>query len=190
MTLPDATLELPVLDLTGVAHPLRSLLPAGEQVGTLLVFLRHYGCIGCDTHLGALSPRFPELLRLGIRIALVGNGTAEHSLEFARRHRLDANRVELYADPTLATHRAFDLERSWSGVLSPRALLRALRAWGNGYRQRGIRGPNTEHGGTFLLDRDSCVHFSYRAKNLMDFAPPNEVIAQAMSLAAADHSIP
>ncbi|MCZ6626185.1 MAG: peroxiredoxin-like (seleno)protein, partial [Deltaproteobacteria bacterium] len=41
---------------------------------TLLVFLRHFGCMGCSQHVNELSPRLLELYNLGMRTVFVGNG--------------------------------------------------------------------------------------------------------------------
>ena len=59
----DAT----VLDSAGRALRLGALL----EGPTLVIFLRHWGCVECSLLLTALGPRLEEIASLGVRVVMV-----------------------------------------------------------------------------------------------------------------------
>ena len=88
----------------------------------VVVFVRHFGCAGCSAHVGELRPRLAELAQLGVGVALVGSGSPEHLAAFVAREQLAGHPIDPFTDPTRAAYLAADLERSWLGVVGPRAL--------------------------------------------------------------------
>ena len=55
----------------------------GELVdgqATLLVFVRHFGCIGCSENIGLLQPRLKELEGLDTRIIIIGCGEPAYNV--------------------------------------------------------------------------------------------------------------
>ena len=54
----------------------------------LLLFVRHFGCIGCSENVGLLSVRFDELDKLGVRICIIGCGPHIFIQGFRERQNL------------------------------------------------------------------------------------------------------
>ena len=84
-TVPEALSSLEVQRADGSAHVLRDFW-AGQPC--LLVFLRHFGCIGCSENVRELAPRLPELKRLGVRTVFIGCGAPFFIPPFQERHNL------------------------------------------------------------------------------------------------------
>ena len=171
--------ELEVIDRGGRARALRSVVLPGP---TLLVFLRHFGCVGCEALVTALVPRQPELSDLGVRIVLVGNGAPEHLRGFAERHGLDERHVTLVTDPSLAVFAAARLLRSTWATFGPRSLFTEARAIGRGLRPGRRHGDRLQQGGALLLDERGEVVSRHVDAFVGDHARPEDVVDAAMRL--------
>lgn len=149
---------------------------------TLLVFLRHFGCMGCDQHVHELSPRLLELHRLGLRTIFIGNGEPRYLAGFIERHVLQDKKVEVVTDPSLRAFHAMHLIRSWWATLGPRALVGFVKAFFAGHRQTWLMGDGSQQGGTLLIDRNGEVAYYYCNTHLGDRAPTVEVVDVALRL--------
>ena len=69
---------------------------------TLLLFVRHFGCIGCSENIGLLAPRFQELSGLGVRVVIIGVGAPSFIEGFQERHNLLFSPAEIFVDESLA----------------------------------------------------------------------------------------
>ncbi len=176
---PSELAEARVLKPDGTNVRLRDLW-AGSP--TLLVFLRHFGCMGCSQHVNELSPRLLELHRLGLRTIFVGNGEPRYLDGFIERHALQDKKVEIVTDPSLQAFTAMHLIRSWWATLGPRALFGFVKAFFAGHRQTWLMGDGSQQGGTLLVDGYGDVAYYYYNSNLGDRAPTVEVVDVAMRL--------
>jgi len=176
-----ALADAAVLDRAGRASPLGERWREGPA---LLVFLRHFGCIGCAEQVGVIAPRVPELVRLGIAVVFVGNGAAQFIDSFALRNALAGQPIEIVTDPSCRTFDALELENGKRAMLSPRAVANAVRARLAGYRQTGIEGAGFQQGGIALVDRDGTLRYLHRDRTLGDHAPTADVVDAALALAA------
>ncbi|HWB78005.1 MAG TPA: peroxiredoxin-like family protein [Nannocystaceae bacterium] len=150
----------------------------------LLVFLRHFGCIGCAEQVGVIAPRVPELVALGIAVVFVGNGAAQFIDGFVERNGLAGQPIEIVTDPSCESFAALALERRKSAMLSPRAAANALRARLAGYGQTGIEGAGFQQGGIALVDTDGSLRYLHRDRTLGDHAPTSDVVDAVLALVA------
>lgn len=178
---PTALADAQVLDRRGVASPLGQ---RWHDRPALLVFLRHFGCIGCAEQVGVIAPRVPELVRLGIAVVFVGNGAAQFIDGFVERNALAGQPIEIVTDPSCTTFDALGLENGKRALLSPRAVANAVRARIAGYRQTGIEGAGFQQGGIALVDQDGTLRYLHRDRTLGDHAPTADVVDAALALAA------
>lgn len=147
--LPRALLDAEVREPSGRARRLGDLV-AGHP--TLLVFLRHFGCVGCSRQVDVLVPALGELSDLGVSVVLVGNGDPGQIPAFAERQRLEGYPLTIVTDPTLHAHDAAGFERSVWATIGPRALWADVRAWLGGYSGAGRQGDVFQQGGVLLVD--------------------------------------
>src|SRR5690348_14111906 len=94
-----------------------------EGHATLLLFLRPFGCIGCNQQVGRVLPRLRELDDAGVRVVLVGLGRPEHIPGFLELFGAESARLEVYTDTDGLAHRAAGLERSVRSTYGLRAIV-------------------------------------------------------------------
>ena len=152
----------------------------------VLVFLRHFACIGCSEHVGVLAPRLLELRDLGIKTVFVGNGTPNFIAGFRERHSLGPRSAELVTDPSLKTFAMAGLLRSKAATVGPRAIKNAARAWLAGHRNSAVEGDAWQQGGTFVLDPANTVIYAHRDRALGDHPPTVDVVEAAMRTVVRD----
>jgi AhpC/TSA antioxidant enzyme len=122
-----------------------------------------------------------ELAQLGVRVVLIGSGSAAELAEFARQYALGRWPLVLATDPTLGAFRAAGLVRSRARVLSPRSLAQDVRALLAGYRQTTRAGDAAQLGGTLLLDRGRLVH-QHVSRSVGELVDMNDVVQAALAL--------
>ena len=179
--------DLGVLCVEGVGGTSHPVGVFWEDQPCLLVFLRHFGCIGCSENVRELAPRLPELKRLGIRTVLIGCGAPLFIPPFQERHNLLHAPVELYSDPDLATYRAAGLAYGlWEGF-RPRSLIEMGRAFTQGNVQKAIQGDLRQHAGAMLIDQKGTVRFYHRNERVGDHASLPALMQVALTLWAEAH---
>jgi peroxiredoxin len=181
-----------VLDARDAPHRLGDLWATRDAV---VVFVRHFACAGCSAHVAELRPRLRELADLGVATALVGNGSPLQLAAFVARQELAGHPLELFTDPTRAAYLAAGLERSWLGVVGPRALGNLAALLARGYPNGVPRGDTAQQGGTLYIARGGRLAFYHRAARLGDRARTADVVgvalaARATAAAAAGVSLP
>jgi hypothetical protein len=108
-----------------------------------------------------LRDEIEKIHEAGAELVVVGSGTPEQAGWFAEDARLT---TPIFTDPSLEVHRGLALRRGISGILDPRALFRAARAWLRGFRQSGMQGDATELGGLFVIGAGGKLIYEYRAR--------------------------
>ena len=177
--LPEALREATVRDGAGERVTIGALV---EGRITALVFLRHFGCVGCNKHVSDIAPRIPELDSFGIRVVFVGNGEPEHIDGFRARHQLDPAQALIVSDPELGSYRAAGLHRAVLGTVGARALWAQLRAFGAGYRQYAGDGDALQQGGALVVDARGIVAMVHRSEFIADNADPSDLVEAALKL--------
>jgi peroxiredoxin len=155
----------------------------------LLVFVRHFGCVGCGEQVSELSPRLPELERAGVRVVLIGNGDKRYIEGFSERYGLADKRVEVVTDPSLASFRAAGLQRSWWATHGARAMLDTARGMAKGIPHRAVEGDSTQQGGVLLVDGRGVLRFYHRNESIGDHPTANELVEAALVLSATSAAV-
>jgi len=147
----DEVLDAPVAGVNLMPGSLRDQL---GQAPTLLVFLRHFGCVFCRETLAdlrALSEgdvEYPPLL-------FFFQGTATEGRALLRR---SWPTVRAVADPELRFYTAFGIDRmSWLGLLRPGLWAAERRARGKGLVQGERSGDVWRMPGAFLARGDHIL---------------------------------
>ncbi|MEZ4215499.1 MAG: SelL-related redox protein [Myxococcota bacterium] len=167
--IPDAVLDRAVVGLHVAPGTLRDQL---GDAPTLLVFLRHFGCMFCRETLADLrgasqaDARFP-------RVLLFFQGTLTEGRALLRRYWPD---VPAIADPALELYDAFGVERgSWAQMLGPPVWPASVRARAKGHRNAERSGDIWRMPGMFLC-RGSEVAWTHAYRSAGD-APDYAAIA-------------
>ncbi len=172
--LPDSFANAEVLSLKEEKVPIKSLY---TERPTLLVFIRHFGCIGCTTQMLALEPHLVELDSLGLSINIIGNGQFQYLEGFVEKFKLQGKPVQLFTDPTLNAYKQAQLTRSVWQALGPRTWLDYLRAFSKGIGQTSIQGDNLQLGGTMLVNTEGLLKFYFQNASVADHADLNTLIS-------------
>jgi peroxiredoxin len=179
--IPEALLAATLVARDGRTTSFAELVAAGP---TLVVFVRHFGCIGCAEQVHVLLPRLGELAALGVRVALVGCGPADHLDAFVERHDLADKSVEVLTDPTLAAFAAAGLLRSFWATWGPSAIADFLRAFAGGHRPGRPDGDLLQQGGAVLAS-GGRVAWAHRNESLGGHADPADIVDAALRLRLA-----
>ena len=150
---------------------------------TLLVFIRHFGCLGCTVQVAALEPRLLQLHEMGVRTILVGNGNSDFIEEFRRRHNLLDKKATVVTDPSLGSFRAVGLPRKYLGGLGIRGLVAQFKAIGDGFRRYRGTGDDFQQGGMVLITGER-IGFYHANQHLGDLADINDLMEIVMAMAA------
>jgi peroxiredoxin len=176
--LPNALKECLVTDAQAGSHKIGDLL---EDRATLLLFVRHFGCIGCSENIGLMAPRFNELQELGVRILIIGCGAPNFIEGFMERHQLLFGPAEVFSDESLSSHQAADLLYSLWGGFRPRALYEMTRAFVAGNVSTGNQGDIKQQAGAILVDSKGMVRLYHQNESLGDHVDPSKVVESAMT---------
>lgn len=141
-------------------HPVSLASLTGEP--TLLIFLRHLGCLPCREHLIEV---LAQRKQLGLRIVCVTFSAAELLAGFRRELHLDEALI-LLGDPERRAYEAFGFERGsiarvW---LHPRVWRRYAQLLRAGRRPISVRQDTLQLGGDVLADASGRIRFIYRSR--------------------------
>lgn len=182
---PPALLDAEVQTADGEHVQLRTLF---EPDPALVLFLRHYACVGCSRQVEELAPRVVELADLGVRVIFIGSGDAAQMGAFVERHALADKPIVMVTDPKLEAYAAADMQRSVWSALEPRALWFQLQAYGAGFRgHRGVQGDGSQQGGAVLLDGQARVVYARHARYTADNVDGSELVAAALAMQISTH---
>jgi len=173
--LPDSFTEAEILPLDGSKVSIGSMF---KERPALLVFIRHFGCIGCITQMIAIAPRLNELDKLGIGIKIIGNGKLQFLDGFIERFKLKDKPVEVFTDPSLNAYEQAHLSRSVWKAFGPKAWLEYLLAFSKGIVQTSIQGDNLQMGGTLLVSEEGILEFYFQNTSVAGHADPNDIISK------------
>lgn len=150
---------------------------------TVLVFLRHFGCIFCREHAAELAKSKAEFDKRGAQVVFVGKGSPEEAREFRADRSLP---FEIVADPDRVAYRAFGLpEGRVSQLAGPAVVGASMRAMKNGAGVGKAVGNRRQLPGTYVIDQDGRFLFSKPAAHAGDVADIATLLA---AIDAADLS--
>jgi|SRR5437588_2917262 len=171
-------LNFDLRDLEGQRYPAERLL--GRP--TVLVLLRHLGCLFCQEHLSLLRDHDQEIAAAGGRVAVVSFAPPEHVKRFA----LALGHPYLWlSDPERESYRALGVGKG--RVLNPFSF---TDIWRNAYST--LRGrpwlPQQadlwQLGADFVFDAEGVLTMAHRCRSSHD-RPPAEAVLEAFRKAAA-----
>ena len=148
--IPEELLDRPVVGVGLAPGSLRDQLGSGP---TLLVFLRHFGCIFCKEAVADLreaaeaATSYPEIL-------FFTQGTPRESRAFLR----DWPEARAVSDPELAFYEAFGIRRaSFYEALGPKVLRAGQRAKSRGFENGPRNGDIWRMPGCLLVEGGEVV---------------------------------
>jgi len=177
--LPDAVSAATVLQSDGTPVHLASIW---RDRPALIMFLRHFGCIGCAEGVRALRPALPDFERVDTAVALVGCGAPLFIEPFRERHALLFAPVAVLTDPTLAVHRALGLAYGLWGGFRPKSLWEMARSYAAGNEQGPVQGELRQHAGALLVDQAGAVRFFHRSVSVGDHPPVPALVRAAAAI--------
>jgi peroxiredoxin len=181
-SVPVGLADARVIDRRGASVPLGAFWASSPCV---VVWLRHYGCVGCSEQMTELSPRLDELASASARTVLIGNGTPEQRDDFVLRQALAEAPVDVVTDPELGTYRAAGLVRSAWATVGPRALWDTARALAAGHPHRRPEGDRTQQGGSMVVDARDTVVFFKQNRTVGDHASTCDLVDAVLRVAIA-----
>jgi len=176
--IPEAALTAPVTGVGLSPGTLSDQLDAMGRGVSLLVFLRHFGCIFCRETLADLraaceaDPDYPSVL-------FFFQGSATEGRAFLRRYWPDARAV---ADPELAFYEHFGVRRaSLLEGIGPRVLRARSRARAKGHENGERSGDIWRMPGVFAVEDGEILwaHHPTHAADHPDFTEIASLIADA-----------
>jgi peroxiredoxin len=173
--------EAKLLAADGSARSFAELV-AGRP--TLVVFLRHFGCIGCAEQVHEILPRLGELDALGVAVLLIGSGPPGHIPAWVERNGLGDKPARVVSDPSLTAYRAAGLGRSFWATYGPRAIADFVRALARGHRPRPTDGDLFQQGGAVLV-ADGTIVWAQTNRSLGDHADPSDAVEAALLVGAS-----
>ena len=181
---PTSLLKCIVEDAAGSTSSLPSLW---ERAPVTLIFIRHFGCIGCSENLSLLEPIFKNLDALGQRVVLIGCGPKEYISDFRKRLNLLYAHIEIFTDEEGACHRAAGLLYGRWGSFGPRGLKEIVSAYFSGHVQVGFHGDYKQHAGAMMVTPQGMIQFWHSNRSIGDHVDPNTLTEVALTLAAQSH---
>jgi peroxiredoxin len=178
--LPKKILEATLYDRAGDATTLGRRLAGGAAV---IVFLRHFGCVGCSSQVDDLAPLIPQLAAMGMTVIFVGNGGPHFIDGFIERHRLAGYDAVVLTDPSLESYQAAGFERSRSKTYGARALYHEILLIGRGYLPRAVEGDRYQQGGVVIVDDDGSVALHVHSRAATDPVGAGVIAETALELA-------
>ena len=178
---PASLADAEALDASGASHRLGEYWADRPSV---LVLVRHFGCIGCSAAVADLAPRLREIALAGATTVIVGSGPPTSLAAFAERNALDDKPVTILTDPSLAAYRAAGLVRSAWGTFGPRAVVDYVRAFTSGFSSRAADGDLLQQGGALVVDAGGRVTLHRVYESLGEHVDASDLVDAALALAA------
>lgn len=157
-----------------VNHQPLELSTLWHSAPTLLVFLRHFGCIFCRELLGKLNEHQSAISAAGLKVALIGLGNPEQAQQVCGQ--LVPGALCL-SNPSASAYTAFGFKRG--GLLQlagPQVMSAAVRAARSGYVQGETTGDIAVLGGLFIIDPPGRIRHAYYSRYAGDNPDLTEII--------------
>ena len=134
---------------------------------TLVVFVRHLGCVFCRESLAELRRLRGDIESNGVRIAVVHMGNDAQGRELLETYGLDD--LERFSDPEKQLYAAFGLERTRIGrLLGPRTWLDFIQSgFRNGFSLGRVVGDILQMPGVFLVSEGRIIG-DYKHRTVSD----------------------
>ncbi len=174
--------ELSKLSIQGENNEKHIFQSFWKDKPALIVFVRHFGCIGCTAQMDAISPRIEELNQLGVNLVVIGNGAPNFIEGFKDKFRLHNKGISIFTDPSLKSYELAEMKRSFWTVFSFRTLGDYVRSFSKGIGQSKVQGDNWQQGGVLLVDKTGTLQFHFQNKSVAGIADSNDVVEAVQKL--------
>jgi peroxiredoxin len=173
---PDLGHAAPDTALTDGTGRARRLSDFWRERPTILLFLRHFGCLFCRGPVVEMERHHEAVLGRGARLVAIGQGTGGEVERFCRRFGAT---FTCLGDPERRSYRAFGLPRAGlrETLLDP---LRAGPFWGIHLSVRGAFLRASDWGqlpGLAVVDQSGVIRYLHRSRHAGDLPPASAVLA-------------
>jgi len=174
----EVDLDFDLRELDGSVFPARRLL--GRP--TILILLRHLGCLFCQEHLRQLRAHDAEIDAAGGSVVVISFAAPEHVARFAKAI---GHPYRWLSDPSRSSYRAFGAGRGGPlNPFSPTDLWRSLTSGLRGKPWIPQQADLWQLGADFVFDAGGRLTMAHRCRSSHDRPPAGEVMA-AFRLAAS-----
>lgn len=173
-SLPEELLNTDLKTRDGSNTSLSELI---KSTYTAIIFVRHFGCLGCALQMEDLAPRLAEMKNLGLNTIVIGSGDAQYIDAFMKRYELDDQLVTVVTDSTLKSHALAGLKRHFLATLGLKGIWQQLKALLKGHSQDGVKGDNWQQGGAMVLDTTGEVLYYRKSETVGDYTPSIELVS-------------
>ncbi len=142
---------------------------------TVLVFLRHFGCVFCREQVALLRRNYAEFRDLGAEIVCISQGDAKTGKAFSLL--FDLPFPLLVTGEDLSVFRDYGLQRgTWRQMFNPHTLGRGLIAMLQGNKQGQIQNDGLQMPGVFIVDTQGILRYTHRHYDAADNPPVRELL--------------
>lgn len=165
--------KVAVFDEKGESVLLSSLW---QKQPAILIFLRHFACIGCRSHAQEVWAQRDQYQKNGAKIYFIGNGNPYFIQRF--KEDLGLENAPVYTDPSLKSFAAAGFKRGFLAALGPKSVVNGVSLLLSGARQTGYSkdsGDLWQLGGILVVRPNGTVAYQFISEALGDFPPENDV---------------
>ncbi len=140
-----------------------------SQNPAILVFLRHFGCIGCRAHAKDVWDNREKYKKAGAEIYFIGSGSPNLIKGF--KMDLGISDAWIYTDPTLNIFKLAGFKSGIIPAMGPRAILNVIELKKKGHVDMGWekeKGDRWQMGGIIAIKPGNVVTFYYASKSVGD----------------------
>jgi peroxiredoxin len=155
---------------------------------TVLVLLRHFGCVFCRQLAVDIHDHRHEFHEADVELAVIGFGTPDQAREFLRKQNID---LKLLLDPDRRVYKLAGAKvATLTEVIGPLQLWRGLKATVMSRVKQGsiavnqgrIIGHAAQLGGVLVIAPEGSIRYAYLSEGSGDNPPAREVLAAARAI--------
>jgi peroxiredoxin len=146
---------------------------------TLLVFLRHLGCLPCREHAIQLCQRHDKLVELNTQVVIVSFGTLLATQAWMKEVCAS---FQVVLDPDQSTYQAYQLEKSAARSRNLNTLWAYVKLIAAGRKLQPQQGDTTQLGGDFIIDSHGIIRLAHPSRDPADRPAVDDLLAFLKSL--------
>jgi peroxiredoxin len=135
----------------------------------VIVFIRHFGCISCRSHIDQVWSKKDKIESNGTKIYFIGSGSPYLISQFKKDCNITEARI--FTDQTLESFKASGLIHTNTKVLDASSLkkIKELEAMGYSLKKIENDGDDTQLGGIVAMKPPGIVGFHFISQYIGDF---------------------
>ncbi len=158
--------DLLLFDSSGLTVPLARFWSAQPL---LIFFMRHFGCAACREHLFQIRNAYATMQAHGGAVVTISQHDPDLTVRYAQTYQLP---FVTLADPTRQAYQAFGVvEGTYWETSGPHVVAHQLKLslQGNVMGLPRSLGASKQLGGTFVVDTNGIIQFSYLARPIYHY---------------------